>query len=59
MIYVNNQGVNQEERRFLDSEIDGAIGTFKTMVLDPDAHYVCIEWVKNTGVLLPDRDIEV
>ncbi len=58
MIYVSNK-LNQEERRFLDSEIDSAVGTFRALIANENATYVSIEWIKNVGVLLPDRDMEV
>ncbi len=58
MIYVSNK-LNREERRFLDSEIDSAVGTFRALIAKENATYVSIEWIKNVGVLLPDRDMEV
>jgi hypothetical protein len=58
MIYVSNK-LNKDERRFLDSEIDMAIGTFRSLITTVNATYVAIEWVRNDAVLLPDRDMEV
>jgi hypothetical protein len=57
VIYITDK-LCQDERRFLDSEIESAVGTFRALVMKENATYVAIEWVKNVDVLLPDRDME-
>lgn len=57
MMYVSNKlNTGEQEIRFLDDEFLQAVGTFRALVLAHNATYVCIEWVRNDGVLLPDRE---
>ena len=41
---------NEEERRFLDSEVEMAVGTFNALRVKAGMNYVAIKWLKDNGV---------
>ncbi len=49
MIFVECSD-NREERRFLDSEVVMAVGTFNALRVKADMNYVSIKWLKDNGV---------
>ena len=46
MIFVECSD-NREERRFLDSEVAMAVGTFNALRVKADMNYVSIKWLKD------------